>query len=248
MELSWSTILLEMINFLVLVWILKRFLFQPVMDIIARRKAGIEQTLADAATLKADAEKLEAQYRHREADWAREREQAREALARELAAERANGTAKLNAELEQARRKAQVADERRQADLLLKAHEAALLLGARFATRLLAEAAGQDTETRLFALAIDGLNALDDKRIAALRNSHGKLAGEAVVASAFPLSDGQRRQVGEALERVVGAAPQLRFVQDSDLLAGIRITIGPWVLGANVRDELKGFTDLSRDD
>ena len=42
MELSWSTFFLEIINFLVLVWILKRFLYKPVMDVIARRREGIE--------------------------------------------------------------------------------------------------------------------------------------------------------------------------------------------------------------
>jgi len=49
LELSWSTFLLEIINFLVLVWILKHFLYKPVLDVIARRRSGIEKTLADAA-------------------------------------------------------------------------------------------------------------------------------------------------------------------------------------------------------
>ena len=51
MELSWSTFILEAINFLVLVWILKRFLYKPVLDVIERRKAGIEKIQADAKAL-----------------------------------------------------------------------------------------------------------------------------------------------------------------------------------------------------
>jgi hypothetical protein len=36
----------------------------------------------------------------------------------------------------------------------------------------------------------------------------------------------------------------LRYSQDEELLAGIRITLGAWVLGVNLRDELSGMTQL----
>ena len=52
MELNWSTFILEIINFLVLIWILKRFLYKPVLDVIARRRAGIEKTLSDAREMR----------------------------------------------------------------------------------------------------------------------------------------------------------------------------------------------------
>jgi F-type H+-transporting ATPase subunit b len=65
MELNWSTFVLEIINFLVLVWILQRLLYKPVLAVIARRRAGIEKTLADAKHLQAEAERLKAQYESR---------------------------------------------------------------------------------------------------------------------------------------------------------------------------------------
>ncbi len=39
MELNWSTLLLEIVNFLVLVWILKRFLYRPVLQVIEERRS-----------------------------------------------------------------------------------------------------------------------------------------------------------------------------------------------------------------
>ena len=115
MELSWSTFLLEIINFLVLVWILKRFLYRPVLDVIARRRAGIEGQLADARQLHDEAEALKAEYENRLAERDRERQQARDVLARELDEERARQLAALQAELVQEREKAEVADSRRRA-------------------------------------------------------------------------------------------------------------------------------------
>ena len=37
MQLNWSTFVLEIINFLILVWVLKRFLYKPVLAAIAQR-------------------------------------------------------------------------------------------------------------------------------------------------------------------------------------------------------------------
>lgn len=38
MELSWTTFSLELINFLILIWILKRFLYAPIQKTILERK------------------------------------------------------------------------------------------------------------------------------------------------------------------------------------------------------------------
>jgi F-type H+-transporting ATPase subunit b len=247
-ELSWSTFVLEIINFLVLVWILKRFLYKPVLKMIALRRAGIEKTLADAEDLHADAERLQEQYEGRLADWDQERQQAREALAREFEAERARKMAELQPALEQEREKARVAEARRQFDARRKMEETALMQGARFATRLLEQASGPDTEAHLVELVTTELSRLPAERIAALRNGYGKTPETVVVVSAFPLPDDQRQRLEQALATVTSSNIPPRFEQNSELLAGVRITIGAWVLGANLQDELNGFMGLAHDE
>ncbi len=248
MELNWTTFVLEIINFLVLVWILKHFLYKPVLDVIARRRAGIEKTLVDAEALQADAESLREQYEGRLADWGRERQQAREALVQEIETERASKMAGLQTVLDQEREKAQVTEARRQVDAMRKIEETALMQGARFATRLLEQASGPDTEARLVELVITELTRLPAEHIAALRSSYGKMPEAIVVVSAFPLPDDQRQRLKQALAPVISPNIPLQFEQDSELLAGLRIMLGARVLGVNVQDELKGFTELSHDE
>lgn len=245
MELNWSTFVLEIINFLVLVWILKRFLYKPVLDVIARRKAGIEKTLADARALEANAEKLRSQYEGRLADWGRERQQAREAMLREFETERASKATELQNSLDQERQKARVATARRVADEKHKIEQTALDQAAGFASRLLEKASGPDTEARLVGLLVDELSQLQGKNAEALRNNFGTAPEEILICSAFPLDDDQRRRIGQALAGISGADLPVRYEQNSELIAGLRITIGAWVLGANVRDELKGFSELA---
>lgn len=243
MELSWTTFILEIVNFLVLVWILKRFLYKPVLEVIARRRAGIEKTLADARGLQANAEKLREQYEGRLANWEKERQQARDALAAELEAERHRRLDALQAELQQQREKAREIEARHQADTLRELETVALQQGARFAARLLEQASGPDTQTRLVDLLIDKLPQLPAERIAALQKSYGS-AKEIAVVSALPLGDDQRRRLKQALANILPDAAA-RFGQDRDLIAGVRITVGAWVLAANVRDELRGFAELT---
>jgi F-type H+-transporting ATPase subunit b len=248
LELNWSTFVLEIINFLVLVWILKRFLYKPVLDMIARRRAGIEKTLADAEALHADAEKLQDQYEGRLADWGRERQRASEALARELVAERVRKMGDLQTSLNQEREKAQVAEARRQTDARRKIEQTALVQGAHFATRLLEQASGPETEARLVELVITGLTRLSPEKIAALRNSYERMPETVLVVSAFPLADDYRKRLKQTLSTILSQNISLRFEQNSKLLAGLSITIGSWIVGANIQDELKGFIELAHEE
>jgi F-type H+-transporting ATPase subunit b len=49
------------------------------------------------------------------------------------------------------------------------------------------------------------------------------------------------------LSALLGSEPECRFEQDSTLLAGLRIGIGPWVLRANLHDELQSFAEAAHD-
>ena len=248
MELSWSTFLLEIINFLVLVWILKRFLYQPVLDVVARRRAGIEQRLSDAEAIHAEAETLQRQYESRAADWERERLAARETLAAEIDAERERRLAELEASIQQAREKAKAGEARRAEQVLHRMEETALAQGSRFAARILEQAAGQELERRLIELLIGELSELPEDGLTQLRNHVRASPETALVTSAYPLAEDQRQELERALQAITGSGAAVRFEQDSELIAGARVTIGAWVLAANVREELRAFAELAQDD
>ena len=55
MLIDWFTVGAQALNFIVLVWLMKRFLYRPVLDAIAAREQRIAQQLAEAATQMAEA-------------------------------------------------------------------------------------------------------------------------------------------------------------------------------------------------
>jgi F-type H+-transporting ATPase subunit b len=247
-ELSWSTFVLELVNFVVLIWILKRFLYGPILDIIARRRAKIEQELADATKMQADAAELQKRYEGRLADWDRERQAARDKLASEFEDERARRLKELAAGIEQEREKQRVADERRKTDVLRGVEATALQQGGRFAARLLREAAGPDVESRLVELLLSDLAKLPAEKADAWRRSFTQAPAPIAVSSAYPLPTEQRRRLESALGEITDPQSTVSYSENPDLLAGIQVTIGAWVLAANLRDELVGFTEFGQDE
>ena len=99
MQFDLTTFALEVFNFLVLVWLLKRFFYQPVLAVIEARRAAGAAILdrAEAAQRAADAMKAECEARLKQADL--ERAAAAAALEREIAAQRVRRLAALESEL-----------------------------------------------------------------------------------------------------------------------------------------------------
>ena len=243
MELSWPTFFLEVINFLVLVWLLKRFLYKPVLEAIAQRKAAIDKTLSDAKDKEVGAQALVQQYQNRLADWENEKAKLRAGVVEEISAQRAQMLTALENSLKQEREKARVLEDRRLNELQNKAEEAGIARGVQFTARLLARAAGPELEARLVTLAVEDLPLLSNEQIKALRSVSQQAGLQVKVTSAFPLSAPQRSVIVQKLKEVTQDSVSVEFHEDSGLLAGLRISVGPWVLRANLEDELGFFAD-----
>jgi len=245
-ELNWSTYLLEVINFLILVWILKRFFYQPVLDMIAQRRSAVEKTTADAEAARHEAELLKKQFEGRLTDWEHEKQQARTTLAQEIADERRRRLADVDAELASARERATVQSERQLRAVLEARERDALALAYRFSSRLLERVASPELEAKLVGATLDDLGALPPERRDAICQAL-RAAPSVTVSSAYPLTEERRERVRLALANVAGQAVTCDFRTDPTLLAGLQIAAGPWSLGANLHDELEGFASVGHD-
>lgn len=247
MELSWSTFLLEIVNFLVLVWILKRFLYKPVVDVIARRREKIEQTLEAAEEKRRTGEALRAQYENRLADWEREKEAARTEFQRDIEQERVSRLEALTNELEAERRKREVVAEREHRESERRLENQALALAAGFAARLLTRVAGPELERKLVEVLQEELPGLSADRRRNLEQALCQKSAPIEVTSAYPLDAAGRGKLEQALADLAGRRVTCRYRQDSRLVAGARLRVGAWVLHANLQDELSGFTGAGHD-
>lgn len=246
MELDWVTFTLEIVNFLILVWILQRFLYKPILATIARRKAAIDQTVADADKRKSEAEDLERRYRDRLAVWEEEKAGLRAQAEAELEAEHTRRMTALQQTLVREREKHEALERRQLSDQRKELEQAALAQGAQFAARLLARLATPELEKRLIRMAAEDLSQLPSDIIQEVRGAQADTPPLPVkVTSAFTLEQAERNALEEGLRALTGDRRAVTYSVDAEVLAGVRIAMGPWVLRANLQDELRSFAEAS---
>lgn len=245
MQFDWTTFALEGLNFLVLMWILTRFLYRPVLNVLDARQKAVADQVSAAQHTHAEAEAIKARYEARLSEWQHEREQARQALERELSGERTARLRKITEELSAEREKAQQRDAaaatlREQA----LAHQAAEK-AYRHVSMMLQRLASGELTARIVVLFEEDLASWKEDRRETLR--HGAAAMQALdialVSSAQPLDDASRQRIAKALQAVLARPLNLDFKVQPDLIAGLRVAVGPCLLQASLADELGFFME-----
>lgn len=245
MEFSWTTFILEVINFVVLVWILKRFLYQPILNIVEQRRTLVEQTTEDAKILRSEADELQQTYQKRLSDWEREREVAREKLHQEIEVERKRLAQALAVNVEQEREKSKVLAEREAAQLRHHSEEQALRQAGNFTSRLLARIASPEVETKLIEMVLADLDGINEADAVSLRHAWQTGEEPVFISSGYPIEETQKIILQDKLNELLGGQAQANYSQDQHLIAGVRISVGPWVIRASLQDELAFFTKVT---
>jgi F-type H+-transporting ATPase subunit b len=245
-QLDWTTFILELINFVVLIWVLKRFLYRPVMNAIAQRKTAIQRTMSEAETTRSAAQALQSQYENRLAEWEQEREKARAQLRDDISAERNRLLESLRAELNQEREKAAVVEQRRLKDFAQQTEATAIAQGGAFVSRLLSRLGGPELERKIIDMVRQDLPNLPDDQMQAIQAASATIELPMKITSAYPLDTAQRDVICHACRTLAGRDVVCEFLEDRTLIAGLRISFGSWVLRANVQDEMSFFGESSR--
>ena len=225
MQIDWFTILAQVINFLVLVWLLKRFLYVPVMQAMARREASIAERLNAAERRESEASAEAARYTELEARLKAERQTVLDQARKDMEVER-------NALQEQARKDVDAQRAQWQAELVreqevlrhaLRDRGARQVLGT--TRHVLDQLAGASLEGRLVERFIERLGELPDGEHIPMAEA---LAGadEARIETSFPLEPAQRETMTAALRDTFATLPPLHFDTTERFACGIELIAG----------------------
>jgi F-type H+-transporting ATPase subunit b len=235
MAIDWWTLGLQTANFLVLIWLLQRFLYRPVLAIIARRQAEIATLMGQADTAKTAAETLERELATQRATLAAERDHVLDAARVQAERERQAALTKAQADADAlvANGRRALAQERQDAAGVLQKDAAALGIG--IARNLLANMPPQAPGTFLDGIygTIADMGADERKRLIP--------GGDGVtvrVVTAQPLADADRVACRTKLAALLGKDMPLSFANDPQLLAGAELHFPNSILRNTWRDAL----------
>jgi F-type H+-transporting ATPase subunit b len=234
MRLSWWTIALQAVNFLVLVWLLQRFLWRPVRAILERRRGEVDRVMADAAAAREKAEALRRTVESERTALARERERALEQAHAEAMTQRAALLEKAQREADEARAEARrhLEQERQEAVKEIEGRAASLALA--LASRLLATA-GPRPDELLLEQAFARMRAFDAGERLALAPPG---ADPVRIVTAAPLDDRARRRWRDELIALLGLRQDVAFAEEPALIAGAEIHFSNVVLRHSWREAL----------
>lgn len=238
MSIDWLTVAAQIVNFLVLVWLLKRFLYRPILDGIDAREAAISARMSEAARIREMSEKAAAEHRAEIARLKSGREGALEEARAAAGAERDAMLAETRARLERERiaREADRAEEaRRYTEALHRKGASALVALTR---KALDDLAGETLEQRIVARAVERLPEMAD----ALRDAAGE-ARDAVVTSRDGLSDELRAQLAARIAEVLPGAT-VRYETDPEQSPGLSLRLAGVQLGWTVEDYVDGLEEV----
>jgi F-type H+-transporting ATPase subunit b len=223
---DWFTVGAQLLNFLILVWLMKRFLYQPVLDAIASREAKIAAELKDAADTKAKAHQQQDEFERKNQAF----DEQRDALLSKATEEANAQRLRLLAEARQAAEAASVARAKALVTEKQRLHAEIVRRTQRqvydISRRVLGDLASVSLEQRACEVFIQRLQALEgttlDALTAALKST---TEGEsALVRSAFRLPDAQRASIQAALNELLGQPLTLTFESDPELVTGIELS------------------------
>jgi F-type H+-transporting ATPase subunit b len=247
MLIDWFTVGAQALNFLILVWLMKRFLYQPILRAIDEREKRIATDVANADSKKAEAEKERDDFQHKNAEFDEQR-----------AALMSKATGEAQAERQR------LLDEARKAAAALSTKEWDTL---RDEEHNLHQAITRRTQQEVFAIARKALNDLAttslEERLGEvfnrrLREMNGdgkkglaaalKTAPDpAIVRSAFDLPAEQRAAIQNALNETFSAEIRVRFETSPDLVSGIELTTNGQKVGWTIADYLSSMeTSLAK--
>lgn len=219
MLLDWPTVIFQIINFLILIGLLKRFLYGPVTKVMDDRERQVMERLAEASKAEKAAAKREADLRHEQEIFAKTKEKIARKARDEVECWKTDALVRLQAEIDQKRESWMgILATEREAFMytLQKIVTKNVFLIAR---KTLADLADEELEARLINTFVEKLNQKEDAVDLQLSHSMVKIS----CITGFPINESQKQQLEKALSAAIGEGSTLVFKEDVDLGCGIRL-------------------------
>ena len=238
MSFSWSTFALQVVNFLVLVWLLKHFLFKPVSTIVARRKAEIARAQAEAETARQSSEQARKEFEQRRTEIEMQRLAISEQTQAELAHQRAQMIQAAQVEIDKLKSAMlkQLDEERENAAREMS--DRALQIAVQLAGRLLRQCTAPLLDELFLERLLNHLDHLTMAERAALLDQSGPHRGVLLVTTASPLDTDTQSRWRSTLTRHLGVSSDISFAVDQELIAGTELKFPLAVLRFSWRQAL----------
>jgi F-type H+-transporting ATPase subunit b len=251
MLIDWFTVGAQALNFVILVWLMKHFLYKPILNAIDTREKRIATELANADAKKAEAQKDRDEFQHKNEEFDRQRATLMTQTTTDAKAERQRL-------IEEARKAADALSTKRQEALSNDAQSLNQAISRRtqqevfaIARKALTDLATSSLEERVGDVFIRRLRETNGQAKADLAAALKTASAPAVVRSAFDLPAEQRVAIHNAINETCSVEINVQFETAPDLISGIELVTNGQKLAWSIADYIasleKGVGELMKE-
>lgn len=238
MQIDWFTVIAQLLNFLILVGLLRRFLYQPILNAIDAREKKIASQLEEAASKKEEAEKEQELFLQKNEDFDKvkkemmkktheESEEKRQQLLEEARNE-------ANAMRTQLIKTTREAHHSLKQEIREKVHREVFDI----TQKMLSDLASMDLEEQTVTVFLGRLKAMEASEKRKFQEAFKSNSAPILVRSAFELPAKKRAEIEQTVSGVIGETNHFIFKTVAELVSGIELTTNGYKLAWSIADYL----------
>jgi F-type H+-transporting ATPase subunit b len=243
MLIDWFTVIAQVVNFLILVWLLKHFLYKPILNAIDAREKKIADELANADAKKSEAQKEKEDFKRKNEEFDQQHATLLNKAKGEANAERQKLLDGARKEASDLRAKQQEALRNDKENLNKEISRRTQREVFAIARKALKDLAGTSLEERMVDIFAQKLRELKGKEKEQLTSALSGSQSPVLVRTAFDLPQAQRDLIKKTIKETAGIEIRARFETAPDLVSGIELTTNGQKVAWSIADYL---TSLER--
>ena len=238
MKINWFTVIAQIINFFVLVWLLRRFLYKPVLKAIDERENKIASELKDAKAKETEAKKEQAEFLEKNEKFDQQKKKLMDNVIAETNEEREklleetrNEAAVLRSKLEKS---LDAMQENLEHDIAQKTQEEVFAI----TRKTLKDLASMSLEEQSVNIFVNRLKELKNEEKKKLTDAFKSGSDFILVQTAFDLPSKQQTEIKSTVNEILGTKTQFQFKTVPKLISGIELTSNGYKLAWSISEYL----------
>jgi F-type H+-transporting ATPase subunit b len=241
---DWFTVLAQIVNFLVLVYLLKRFLYKPIIRAMDERERRIAASLQEAEKREEQARQELEQYETKNREIDSQREALVSHIKEKVEIQRKELLSEARDQVDAIRSNWYQAVEREKEAFLQDLRERTSRQTCAVARRALKDLGNAELEHHVVRVFIERLRSLDEGERRALGDSVRQSKPQVTVISAFQIPEEMSREIGEVLQEQISDPIDLQFETSPDVICGIELRAHGRKIAWSVKDYLEGLETI----
>ncbi|MBN1471275.1 MAG: hypothetical protein JW925_05810 [Syntrophaceae bacterium] len=243
MHIDWFVLFCQIFNFLLLVYLLKRFLYSRIIKAMDDREAKIAARFADAEDRKVKATEAAELYEKRNQMLNETKERLLNEAAMVAEAKRKELMDNVRQEVDQVKARWQDMLVREQDAFFSDLRQRAAKQLYATARKALSDLADADLEERIVDEFIRRVKALDPEKSVQIRNAIRGGGNQVIIQSAFAISEPRRAQLEDVLKKQITNGFTLRYMTQPEIVSGIELRVNGHKIAWSLNEYLETLVE-----